>query len=254
MTRWDPDQYLQFADHRLRPALELMARIPLAECRTIWDLGCGAGNVTRLLAERWPGAKVTGVDSSAEMLAKARPIAGVEWTTGDIGQWRPPAPADLVFSNAALHWLDDHRGLFARLIAGVVKGGVLAVQMPRNFAALSHTLLYETARRQPWAAKLTPLLRKTPVSAPQDYYDWLAPHAASLDIWETEYLHVLAGDNAVVEWTKGTAVRPFLDALDAGEQSAFLAAYTERMAAAYPQRSDGTTLFPFRRLFIVARK
>jgi trans-aconitate 2-methyltransferase len=254
MPSWDPSQYLKFADHRLRPALDLLARIPGTAQKTVWDLGCGAGNVTRLLKERWPAAQVTGVDSSLDMLGQARAIAGIDWAEGDVARWTAPQPADVVFSNAALHWIDDHARLFPHLIRQVARGGALAVQMPRNFAAPSHTLLYQTASQGPWAATLVPYLRPSPVAEPAVYYDLLMPHATHIDIWETEYLHVLQGENAVLEWTKGSAVRPLLDRVDPAQRPEFLAAYAERLRTAYPRRADGMTLFPFRRLFIVAQR
>ena len=252
MAIWDPAQYLKFDDHRLRPALDLLARIPIAEARQIWDLGCGTGNVTALLAEKWPGARVTGLDSSPAMLAKARANAAIAWVDGDVTTWTAPSPVDLVFTNAVLHWVPDHARLLPRLLDQVRKGGVLAVQMPRQFDAPSHTLLDETALAGPWAERLKPLLGSAAVATPADYWRWLRPLAASLDVWEAEYLHVLSGDNAVVEWTKGTTARPLLDALDPAEKDEFLAAYGRRIAGAYPPEPDGRTLFPFRRLFIVA--
>lgn len=254
MPSWDPSQYLKFADHRLRPALDLLAHIPGASHTTIWDLGCGAGNVTKLLKDRWPTAHITGLDSSGEMLAQAGTIDGITWVEGDVSRWSTRQPVDLIFSNAVLHWIDDHTRLFPHLIRQAARGGVLAVQMPRNFEAPSHTLLYETAADGPWAATLVPYLRTSPVAMPEIYYDLLMPHATHIDIWETEYLHVLQGENAVLEWTKGSAVRPILDQIDAAQRPDFLAAYAERLREAYPQRDDGMTLFPFRRLFIVAQR
>lgn len=252
MPSWDPSQYLKFADHRLRPALDLLARVPDGDRRSIWDLGCGAGNVTELIRQRWPAARIAGLDNSPDMLQQARKIAGIDWVEGDVGTWQAPAPADLVFSNAVLHWLDGHDRLFPHLLRQVERGGVLAVQMPRNFRAPSHVLLYETAAAGPWAAKLVPLLRPEPVAAPEAYYDWLMPHATHLDIWETEYQHVLQGENAVLEWTKGTAVRPLVEQIDPAQRADFLAVYAEKLRKAYPRRADGMTLFAFRRLFIVA--
>jgi trans-aconitate 2-methyltransferase len=251
---WDPRQYLKFSDHRLRPALDLIARIPPRDFARVWDLGCGPGNVTKLLAERWPAARVSGLDSSAAMLAKARAAAAIEWIEGDIATWSPPEPPDLIFSNATLHWLPDHAALFRRLFAALAPGGVLAVQMPRNHAAPSHTALRAVAENASWARRLSPVLAQNRVDDPADYYDWLAPAAASIDIWESEYLHVLRGDNPVVEWTRGSALKPFLDALDPPEARRFEAEYAARIAAAYRPRPDGTTLFPFRRLFIMAMR
>jgi len=250
---WDPAKYLEFAGHRLRPALDLLARVPTTSPTVVHDLGCGAGNVTRLLLERWPAAAITGVDGSAAMLAAARAGAPeVTWVQADIGTWRSPRAADVVFSNAALHWLDDHRALFPRLIDGLAPAGVLAVQMPRNHGAPSHTEMIAAAGAGPWRDRLRPALRARPVAEPALYYDILASRVSRLDIWETEYLHVLEGDNPVVEWTRGSALKPLLDALEDPERSGFLDEYSRRISRAYPPRSDGRTLFPFRRLFIVA--
>lgn len=251
---WDPAQYLKFAGHRLRPALDLLARVDLAAPGDVYDLGAGAGNVTRLLKARWPSARVTGVDASAEMLAKASADAPeIAWQRADLAAWAPPRPPDLVFSNAALHWLPDHDRVFPRLLSYLAPGGVLAVQMPRNFGAPSHTLVAEAVRGGPWRATLEPLLRPVPVAEPAAYFDLLAPRAAAVDVWETEYLQALEGEHPVKEFTKGSYLGPFLAALAEPERAAFEARYAELVSRAYPRRPDGRTLFPFRRLFIVAR-
>jgi trans-aconitate 2-methyltransferase len=254
MPTWDPNQYLKFSDHRVRPALDLIAQIPLEAPRAIYDLGCGPGNITRLLAERWPGAMVTGVDSSPDMLAKARREApGVAFQLADLAHWSPPAPADLLFSNATLHWLDDHAALLPRLIAQLARGGVLAVQIPRNHQSPSHTLIDVAAADGPWRTRLAQVRAVYgSVLAPDEYYRILAPIVRRVDIWESDYLHPLEGDNPVVEWIKGTALRPYLDALEEPERGGFLAAYAKRIRAAYPMQPDGRTLLPFRRLFFVA--
>jgi trans-aconitate 2-methyltransferase len=250
---WDPAQYLKFAGPRLRPAIDLLQRIDAESPGTVYDLGAGAGNVTRLIAARWPAARIVGIDGSAEMLAKAAAEnPQIKWQQADLAIWQPERPADVIYSNAALHWLDDHNRLFPSLFAGLALKGVLAVQIPRNFGAPSHTLITETARSGPWRQRLEPLLRPSPVAEPEFYYDLLAPLAASLDIWETEYLQVLDGENPVKEWTKGTWLTPLLAALDEPERSAFETAYGERVAAVYPPRGDGKTLFPFRRMFLIA--
>ena len=252
---WNPDQYLKFAQARLRPALDLLAQVGHSGPRRIVDLGCGAGNVTALLAQRWPHAELVGVDASAEMLERARgALPQAQWVCADLAAWRAPQPVDLLFSNAALHWLGDHARLFPALLAQLAPGGVLAVQMPVNFASPSHTAIAETVYEGPWQQRLEPLLRPEPVAAAQVYYKLLARDAAAVDIWETQYLHVLAGDDPVKEWTKGTWLKPFLDALDADEAAAFEAAYAARVRVAYRPLDDGSTLFPFRRLFIVARR
>jgi trans-aconitate 2-methyltransferase len=250
---WDPTQYLKFGDYRLRPALDLLARIETDDPAVVYDLGAGTGNVTRLLQERWPGAHVTGVDDSAEMLANARAAEPkISWQLADLATWAPSRPADVVYSNAALHWVDEHGRLFPALLGVLAPGGILAVQMPHNFSAPSHTLIADAARRGPWRAKLEPLLRPAPVADPGVYYNLLAPLASSLDIWETEYLHVLTGNDPVKEWVKGTWLRPLLDALDEAERPAFEKSYAGLLRVTYPPRADGRTLFPFRRLFIVA--
>lgn len=251
---WDPTQYLKFGDHRLRPALDLLARIDADDPATVYDLGCGTGNVTRLIGQRWPAARTTGIDSSDEMLARARKESPeITWQRGDLDTWSPTTPADIIYSNAALHWIDGHATVFPALVQALKPGGTLAVQMPRNFSAPSHTSITKAALEGPWRATLEPLLRPTPTAEPAFYYDVLAPLVQSLDIWETEYLQVLEGPDPVKEWTKGTWLRPLLDALDGPNQIAFEAAYAALVRDAYPRRGDGRTLFPFRRLFIIAR-
>ncbi len=252
---WDPTQYLRFADQRRRPAIDLLARIGAENPSRVYDLGCGAGNVTKLLAQRWPQAQVVGIDSSASMLDKARAEApAIEWRQADLAIWTADRPVDVLYSNAAIQWIDNHRVVFPALIAALAPGGTLAVQMPRNHGAPSHTEMAAAARGGPWKAKLEPLLREQPVQPPAFYYDVLAGAGLKPDIWEVEYLQQLEGANAVMEWTKGTALKPLLDALDEPWRGQFLADYTARVNAAYPRRADGVTLFPFRRLFIVAVK
>jgi trans-aconitate 2-methyltransferase len=234
--------------------MDLLQRVPLERPGHVVDLGCGAGNVTAILRRAWPDARVTGVDASEAMLERAQASdAGVEWRQADIGEWTPAGPVDLLFSNAALHWLDDHATVFPRLLGFVAPGGVLAVQMPRNFAEPSHTSITEVARTGPWRDRVAPLIRAEPCKAPAYYWDLLAPRAKSLDIWETVYQQALSGDNPVADFVKGSWLKPFLDALDGADRVTFEMAYRERVQRAYPARGDGTTLFPFRRLFIVAR-
>ncbi|MBM3564773.1 MAG: trans-aconitate 2-methyltransferase [Alphaproteobacteria bacterium] len=253
---WDPAQYLKFADERTRPALDLLARVPAETPESVADLGCGAGNVTRLLAARWPGAQIVGVDSSDAMLAKARAqLPDATFVRGDLARWRPGAPLDVLYSNAALHWLSDHARLFPALMETLKPGGVLAVQMPRPLEQPSHVEMAKAAEAGPWRTKAVPALPAYPRHAVAEYHDWLNPLSRGLDIWETIYTHALKGEDAVVEWTKGAALSPVLAALaDKTEREGFLAEYKKRLRAAYPPRADGTTLFPFRRLFIVAAK
>ncbi|MBX6323159.1 MAG: methyltransferase domain-containing protein [Rhodospirillaceae bacterium] len=252
MATWDPAQYARFAEARLRPAIDLLARVPAGERRLVCDLGCGAGQVTRLLAERHPGAEIIGVDSSAAMLERARAaVPAARFLAADIAVWSPPRAADLIVANAALHWIEGHDALMLRLLGGLAPRGVLAVQMPRNHAAPSHTAIAETAASGPWAARLAGVRGTAPVAAAAAYARRLLPHAAAGGAWESEYVHVLAGPDPVMEWTKGATLRPYLDALGA-DAPAFLAEYAARLRRAYPPLADGRTLFPFRRVFVVA--
>jgi trans-aconitate 2-methyltransferase len=271
---WDPEQYGMFAAPRLRPALDLLHHVPLPAHpagaqvgapdrprppRTICDLGCGPGEITRLLAARWPHAGVVGVDSSDDMLARAQAqgeAGRIRWELGDIGAWQPAAPVDLVYSNAALHWLDDHERLLPHLLDQLAPGGVLAVQMPLSWQIPSHRILRELLATEESLAAVPAALReryaRPPVHAPETYHGWLAPRVARLDIWTTEYLHVLEGPDPVLAWVQGSALRPILAALGEAEKARFLAAYGQRLAQAYPARDGGKTLFPFPRLFLVA--
>jgi trans-aconitate 2-methyltransferase len=252
---WSPEQYLKFAQPRLRPALELLVHIDQAAPRCVYDLGCGPGNVTRFLVDRWPQAQITGVDDSTEMLAQAaRDVPTVTWVNQNLDVWVPAAPPDVIYSNAALQWLPQHDRLFPRLFGQLAAGGVLAVQMPDNFQAPSHTAVADVVRSGPSRPTLEPLLRPNPVGAPAFYHRLLAAQAKTVDIWTTEYLHVLTGADPVKEWTKGTWLRPFLEALAGAQRADFEARYAAQVALAYPPQPDGTTLFPFRRLFIVAEK
>ena len=252
---WNPEQYLKYSDHRLRPALDLLARIACEDPETVYDLGCGAGNVTEWLIRRWPEARVTGIDGSPEMLAGARErLPRMNWQLADAAHWLPPVPASVIYSNAALHWLDRHRSLFPALYAGLAPGGTLAVQMPRNHGQPSHALLHQAAQQGPWREILAPHLRPSPVARPEDYRRMLKPLGATLDIWETDYLHCLSGEDAVLQWMLGTTLRPLLAALPEELRAAFIEAYRDLLRPAYPRENDGGTLFPFRRLFIVAAR
>ncbi|HEU0082791.1 MAG TPA: methyltransferase domain-containing protein [Bradyrhizobium sp.] len=252
---WNPQQYLKFSGQRLRPAVDLLMRIPDFPVRSIADLGAGAGNVTKLIKQRWPDAVVTAVEGSSEMVAAARKAAPeVEWLQQDLESWQPSRTYDLIYSNAALHWLPDHARLFPSLLEKIEPAGMLAVQMPRNFGAPSHRLIAETALNGPWRARLEHLVTPPPVHEPAFYHAVLAPLADSLDIWETEYLQVLEGENPVKEWTKGTWLTRYLDVLQGEDKAGFERAYAERVAKAYPPNRAGQTLFPFRRLFMVAQR
>ncbi len=252
MATWDPDQYLKFSDERLRPALDLAARLPHAAPKRVVDLGCGAGNALPVLAARFPGATVQGVDGSAAMLAKAA-AGGFATQQGDIATWQPEAPVDVLFSNAALHWLGDHATLFPRLLGCLAPGGVLAVQMPAMHAAPVRAMqeaLASDSRFAPWLAGV----RSSPaILSPADYYALLRPHVATLELWLTEYVHVLKGPDPVAQWALGTSLRPYLDALPEDRRSGFMAAYAQALRPHYPAQADGTVLLPFRRLFIMAQ-
>lgn len=260
-TRWDPQQYLKFGDHRLRPALELLERIPIESPRLIYDLGCGDGTMARLMAERWPDATVYGVDNSPQMLEKAAATPSrVMWIEADIQNCTPAEPPDLLYSNATLQWLDDHQTLFPRLLAALTPGGCLAVQMPLSWGMPSHWLMRETLanggeRGAPLGSETLrqSVARKWVLDA-EEYYDLLIGRVESLDIWETEYLQVLEGADPVLEWVKGTGLRPILNGLAGQERERFLAEYARRLREVYPTRPNGRTLYPFRRLFLVATR
>lgn len=252
---WDTDQYLKFADHRTRPAIDLLNRIGIDRPTRVVDLGCGAGNVTRLLAERWPRAQVVGIDPSPDMLARARrEHPDLTFTQDGAATWQPDRSPDVLYSSAALHWLGDHETLFPSLFDKVAPGGWLAVQMPRNFGQPSHTSVAAAAEDGPWGERLAPLIKPAPTHDPAVYLDLLAARADHVDVWETDYIQILSGENPVAEWTKGTWLRPFLDALEGKDREGFEAAYRRRVRAAYPPRPDGKTVFPFRRLFLVLRR
>lgn len=254
MTTWEPQRYLQFAEVRFRAGLDLLQHIPPGEYQHIYDLGCGTGHLTKILAERFPGASVVGVDSSLEMLAEARrEFPRISWLQADIATWRSERPADLIFSSAALQWLPSHERLFPALLGMVRPGGVFAVQMPNNFDSPAHVALKGLAQAEEWRGKVAGAATPAASSA-EAYWKWLAPLAAKLDIWETTYLQVLEGENPVADYLRGTTLRPFLTTLSKEDGEKFSAAFARRTAAAYPPQHDGKTLFPFRRLFLVAQR
>jgi trans-aconitate 2-methyltransferase len=248
---WNDAQYLKFGDERTRPARELLVRVPLGRAAVVVDLGCGPGNSTALLRERWPDAKLTGIDNSPEMLERARrDFPSIEWILGDAGGYRASEPVDLLFANAVLHWLPHHATLFPSLIEQVRTGGVLAVQMPQSFQEPSHRLMREVrARLMPGRSEVT---AATPVESAAFYYDLLAPRATAVDIWRTTYEHVMPDAAAIVEWVKGTGLRPYLDGLTEGERAAYLSEYQAALELVYPAQIDGKRLFSFPRLFVVA--
>lgn len=253
-TGWDPGQYLRFSGERLRPALDLLAHVPLNEPPRVVDLGCGAGNVTAILKQRFPRADVTGIDGSAAMLDRARQAArDCRFVQADIAAWQPDAAPDLIYSNAALHWVGNHGAVFPRLLSLLAPGGVLAVQMPAMHEAPFRRLQHAVAAHGPWAEALRGYASARDILTAVEYWDLLKPRAAALDMWETTYLHALQGEDAVVEWAAGSSLRPFLEPLPPALQAAYRQAYAEALRPHYPRRADGATLLPFRRLFIIAK-
>ena len=260
-TVWDANLYLKFADARMRPALDLMGRLDPANAgrpgHAIYDLGCGAGNITRILAERFPGAPVVGIDSSEQMLEKARSQTvdkRVTFAKGDLAQFKPDAPPSILYSNATYQWLPGHIDMFPGLLKLLPSGGQLAIQMPRNHEAPSHALMREAAEAGPWRDKLKGIGGIARVEEPSRYYDVLKPLSSETEVWETIYQQVLTGKDPVAQYTSSTGLRPFLEALAEPERTQFYETYARLIAKAYPTRPDGITLFPFRRLFIVARR
>jgi len=236
---------------RLRPGIDLIANIPDIGAHRVIDLGCGTGRLTERLRARWPHAEIAGLDSSPAMLEQARgDFPAIDWIETDIAGWTPDEPLDIIMSNAALHWLPDHAQLFPRLFGHLAPGGVLAVQMPRNWGEPSHVLMRKVAEELGFGERMGP--DWIPVAEPAFYYDLMAPIAAHLEIWETTYIQPLEGDNPVVDWIRSTALQPVMNLLDEAEAAEFLRVYGERVREAYPKRKNGVTLFPFRRLFIVA--
>jgi trans-aconitate 2-methyltransferase len=252
---WDAELFLRFEAERAWPARDLVARIDRPP-RLAFDLGCGPGTSTRLLRERFPQAQISGVDTSEPMLAEARRrLPGVEFERSDIAQWRPRQPPDLIFADSALQWVADHETLFPRLMDQLAEGGTLAVQMPDNRQEPSHALMRLIAADGPWADRLVPIAKTRAVIATHvDYYNWLRPLSDSLEIWQTTYVHPLAGVDAVVDWFRGSALLPFLAPLTSGERDEFLRRYRRELLEAYGAEPDGQVLFLYPRLFILARK
>jgi trans-aconitate 2-methyltransferase len=254
MVAWSPSTYLQFADERGRPFVDLLARVGAENPKLVVDLGCGPGQLTATLARRWPEARIQGLDSSTEMIARAQEHAGggLSFAVADLRSWQPDEPVDVLVSNATLQWVPGHRDLLPRLLAAVRPGGWLAFQVPGNFGEPSHRLLHELAAGPRFAAATRAVLR--PASAePADYLADLSALGCTVDVWETTYLHVLTGPDPVFRWISGTGARPMLQALDQSQRAEFETEYRARLAAAYPAEAHGTVL-PFRRIFAVAHR
>jgi trans-aconitate 2-methyltransferase len=251
---WDPDVYLTFADHRARPFGDLLSRVGAADPRRVVDLGCGAGNLTVQLARRWPDATVEALDSSPEMVAAAR-ARGVDASVADVRSWTPQPGTDVVLSNAAMHWVPEHADLFVRWAAQLAAGSWLAVQMPGNFETPSHAAVWTVAQRQPYAEALRniPFRGDTVVDTPSRYAELLMNAGCTVDAWETTYIHQLAGEHPVLDWISGTALLPVRERLNDGDYQRFREELIPLLAEAYPRRPDGSTFYPFRRVFFVAR-
>lgn len=248
-------QYVQFEDERTRPVRDLLAAVPQTSLNTVIDLGCGPGNSTEALAARAPAAAIRGLDASADMIEAARKrLPHIRFDVIDITQWDEPGSYDLILSNAVLQWVPAHDALFPKIVGKLAPGGHLAVQMPDNLEEPAHRLMREIAAEGPWADKLKGAARTQRFDA-RFYYTLLSPLCSRIDVWRTTYYHPLRGGaDAVVEWFKGSALRPFLAALNDSERDAFLARYRDAVALGYPALDDGTVLLPFPRLFIVATR
>jgi trans-aconitate 2-methyltransferase len=257
-VQWDPAKYVQFGDYRQRPFFDLTGRIEAAAPREVVDLGCGPGNLTATLAARWPGARVIGLDSSPDMLAKAgaysQDAPRLEYRLGDIATWAPSPETDVVVSNAALQWVPGHQEMLSRWLKALARGAWFALQVPGNFTSASHVLMRELAESGAWAAQLGGLLcHDDAVATPARYLEIMLDAGCAADAWETTYQQVLPGENAVLEWVRGAGLRPVLDALSPDDAAAFEAEYGARLAEAYPASAYGT-VYPFRRVFAVACK
>lgn len=254
MPNWDAELYLRFAEERTQPAIDLLSRIRVAEPRRVLDVGCGPGNSSALLRQRWPRAQVIGLDSSPAMIAAAaKDCPNGHWIVADIRTWRDPEPFDVIYSNAALQWVPNHGTLLPCMVDMVAPGGALAVQVPRHVHSPVHQLMLEISQRPEWRGRMDSARAAITVEVPAFYYDLLQPWTKRIDLWETEYLHVLEDPAALVTWMRGTGLRPFLEALDTDEQrQRFEDLLLRGVESVYARRADGRVLFPFRRLFVVA--
>ena len=254
---WSAAQYSKFEAERTRPVRDLLRAVPAHDVTTAIDLGCGPGNSTEVLVDMFAKATISGLDNSADMIAAARKrLPKVDFACAALADWQPKQRYDLILSNAVLHWVPDHAALFPRLVSQLTEGGSLAVQMPHNMAQPSHRIMCAIAGSENWSHKLNAeMAHRTLVEDVSWYYELLSPLCARVDIWTTTYYHHLTeGVDGIVEWFKGSALRPFLEALDDQEQSKFLAEYRTKIAEAYPALSDGSVLLPFPRRFIVATR
>ena len=251
---WNPDVYLAFADHRGRPFYDLLSRVGAESPRRVVDLGCGPGNLTVTLADRWPDAVIEAVDSSPEMVAAARE-RGLVASVGELEAWTPQPDTDVVLSNAALHWVPSHRELLVRWAGELPAGAWIAVQVPGNFDAPSHAAVRELASSPPWLDALgdTPFRVGRVTDSAAEYAALLADAGCAVDTWETTYVHELPGEHPVLNWITGTALTPVKAALDEAAWQRFRSELIPMLDERYPARPDGRTFFPFRRIFVVAQ-
>lgn len=260
MFTWDPAQYSRFEYLRLRPALDLLSQVHHNSPRLIYDIGTGRGQIARLMADRWSQAEVIGTDTSADMLREAAAVSSrVRWIEHDVREWDPPIAPDVIYSNAVLHWVPDHDEVIVRLVESLRPGGVLAIQMPLSWAEPSHRIMRDALAagdegRSIEIEGLMARLRKRPVAEPEHYHELLRTACREVNVWRTVYYQQLQGEDAVLEWVKGTALRPVLGSLDDLERSRFIGSYRSRLREAYPPAADGTTLYPFPRVFIVGNR
>lgn len=253
---WSSAQYQRYADHRGRPFFDLLAAVHVEAPRRVADLGCGPGNLTAALARRWPAATVVGVDSSRDMLAAAAEHASpphLTFVEADLREWAPDEPLDVIVANAVLQWIPEHETLLQRFVDQLAPGGWLAFQVPGNMSAPSHEILRQVCALPRWRDRVADLLRPDWIAAPEEYVADLIGLGCSADVWETTYYQTLEGEDPVLEWVKGSALRPVLAALDGDDRDALLATYRDRLREAYPSKPWGTP-FPFRRVFAVAQR
>jgi trans-aconitate 2-methyltransferase len=260
LFNWDPKQYSLFDRHRSRAAVDLLSQVNHPDPRLIYDVGTGRGQIARMMADRWPDAEVVGTDTSTDMLEEAAATPSrVSWVEQDVRRWDPPHPPDIIFSNAVLHWIPDHDDLIVRLAESLRPGGLLAVQMPLSWSEPSHRLMREVLADGNGGAAfgsegLRTRLGRRPVAEPSHYHALLRPVCAEVNVWKTVFYQELHGPDAVLEWVRGTALRPVLEDLGDDERGSFLDAYRSRLRRAYPPQADGSTMFPFPRVFFVAIK
>ena len=253
---WSASQYLKFEAERTRPARDLLAQVPLTSPRRVVDLGCGPGNSTELLVKHFPTANIMGLDSSPDMVEKARArLPNLEFTLGDLASFEQKEPADLLYSNALYQWVpyEERIQIFTRLIESQRSGGVFAFQVPDNSNEPSHQAMREVADQGPWSGTLhrVTTLRKA-FQSPEELYDNLRPLCSEINIWHTHYHHILEDHKAIVEWVKGTGLRPYIDPLSPLERKAFMDEYLKRVEQAYPRLVDGKVCLRYPRLFLVA--